>query len=201
MIFSGGPVIWVLFAMGAVALIVFLERFFELRRSQIDWEDFVKGVINVLESGNDAEALSICEETPVPVARIVATAVHNRHQSARVLRDAVDSAGRAEVGRLERRLAALGIIGEIAPLTGLFGVVAGFVRAVLLVDSEALVSRLALTDAAVKAIWPAAAGLAVAIPVIVMSGVLNVRLDRLVSDLEAAASRITGYLSTKEVRK
>ena len=201
MIVSGGPAFWILVLLAFVAVIVFLERFFELRRAQIDWEDFVKGVINVLESGNDAEALSICDETPVPVSRVVATAIRSRTASARVLREAVDSCGRAEANRLERRLAALGIIGQIAPLVGLFGALVGFVQTALLVNSEALISRAALSAASMQALVPAALGLAVAIPVIVMSGILNVRLDRLVTELEAAASRIVGYISTKEARK
>lgn len=201
MIFSSGPVVWILFALAAVSVIVFLERFFELRRAQIDWEDFVKGVINVMANGNDAEALSICEETSVPVANVVATAIRSRHASARVLREAVDSQGRAEVGRLERRLAALSIIGQIAPLTGLLGAIVGFIKTILLVNSDVLVSRVAFVDASMQALVPAAVGLAVTIPVIVMSGILNVRLDRLVTELEAAASRIVGYISTSEVGK
>ena len=48
----------------------------------------------------------------------------------------------------------------------------------------------------------AAMGLAVAIPAAVMYGSLRVRMDRIVVELEAAASQIVGYISSKrEVRK
>ena len=41
-------------------------------------------------------------------------------------------------------------------------------------------------------------GLAVAIPVAVMYGMLRTRMDRLVLELEAAASSILGYIANKE---
>jgi len=37
--------------------------------------------------------------------------------------------------------------------------------------------------------------------VAVMYGMLRIRLDRLIVDLEAAASQIVGYIATVEVRK
>ena len=115
MTITGGPVFWILLTLAVAAIVIFFERLVELRRAHIDWQDFVNGVINVLEGGGEDEALAICEDTAVPVANIVATAIRHRKGAARVLREAVDSAGRAETGRLDRRLAALSIIGQIAP--------------------------------------------------------------------------------------
>jgi len=201
MTISGGPVFWLLATLAVAAVVIFFERFFELRRAQIDWQDFVKGVINVLASGNADEALAICEDTAVPVANVVATAIRHRDASARVLREAVDSQGRAEIGRLDRRLAALAIIGQIAPLIGLLGTVVGFIKTVLIVNSQELVARADLLNASMEALLAAALGLGVAIPVAVMYGMLRVRMERIVVEMEAAASQITGYISTGEAKK
>ena len=201
MTISGGPVFWLLATLAVAAVVIFFERFFELRRVQIDWQDFVKGVINVLASGNADEALAICEDTAVPVANVVATAIRHRDASARVLREAVDSQGRAEIGRLDRRLAALVIIGQIAPLLGLLGTVVGFIKTVLIVNSQELVARADLLNSSMEALLAAALGLGVAIPVAVMYGMLRVRMERIVVEMEAAASQITGYISTREAKK
>ena len=198
MTISGGPVFWLLATLAVAAVVIFFERFFELRRVQIDWQDFVKGVINGLASGNADEALAICEDTAVPVANVVATAIRHRDASARVLREAVDSQGRAEIGRLDRRLAALAIIGQIAPLLGLLGTVVGFIKTILLVNSQELVARADLLNSSMEALLAAALGLGVAIPVAVMYGMLRVRMERIVVEMEAAASQITGYISTRE---
>lgn len=201
MTLTGGPVFWILVTMAVAAVVIFIERFLELRRAQIDYQDFIKGVVNILEGGNADEALAICEDTAVPVSNVVATAIRHRDASSRVLREAVDSQGRAETGRLDRRLAALAIIGQVAPSLGLLGTIVGFVKTLMLVNSGELVSRMSLIGTAMEAMVSAALGLAVAIPVTVMYGSLRTRMDRIVVDLEAAASQITGYLSTKEVAK
>lgn len=198
MTLTGGPVFWILLALAIVAVVTYVERLLDLRRAQIDYQDFLKGVINVLDAGNDAEALSNCEDVGAPVANVVATAIRHRAGSARALRDAVDSQGRAEIGRLDRRLAALAIIGQIAPLIGLLGTIIGFVRTIMLVNAQELVSRAELMTVSMEALVSAALGLAVAIPVTVMYGSLRVRLDRTVVELEAAASQIIGYLSNKK---
>lgn len=198
MTFTGGPVFWILAAMGLVALVTYVERLLDLHRAQIDYQDFLKGVVNVLDAGNDEEALAICDDTPAPVAQVVATAIRNRAASARVLREAVDSQGRAEVGRLDRRLAALAIIAQIAPMLGLLGTVVGFIRTVIAANSVDLVSRADLFAGCMESMWSAALGLAVAIPVTVMYGSLRVRLDRTIVELEAAASQIVGYISTQK---
>ena len=201
MTLTGGPVFWILVTMAVAAVVIFIERFLELRRAQIDYQDFIKGVVNILEGGNADEALAICEDTAVPVANVVATAIRHRDASALVLREAVDSQGRAETGRLDRRLAALAIIGQVAPALGLLGTIIGFIKTLMLVNSGELVSRVSLLNAAMEAMVSAALGLAVAIPVAVMYGSLRTRMDRIVVDLEAAASQITGYISTKEAAK
>ena len=201
-IFNGGPFTLLLLFFLIIAILIFVSRMMGFRRAQLDYQDFLRGVTNVLDKGNEAEALVICDDTPAPVARIVATAIKHRNGSARVLREAVDSQGRAEVGRLDRRLAALAIIGQIAPLTGLLGAVVGFVRVILQINAEALPSRVEVLNGAMFALVPAALGLTLAIVVAIFYGALRVRLERVVVDLEAAASQIIGYISNaKEAAK
>ena len=201
MIYAGGPVSILLAVLAVAAVVIFFERFLELRRAQIDWQDFVEGVLNVLERGNADEALANCEETAVPVASIVATAIRHRDTSARVLKESVDAQGRAEVGRLNRRLAALAIIGQISPLIGLLGTVIGFIKTVMLVNSQPLVSRADLLGASMDALVSAAMGLVVAIPVVVMYGSLCVRMDRISTEMEAAASHVVGYFAARKEKE
>ncbi len=194
-IMTGGPVFWILATLAAAAFVVFVERLVELRRAQIDWQDFLKGVKNVLDSGNVDEALSICDDLSVPVANLMATAIRHRAASIRSLREAVDAQGRAEIGRLDRRLAALAIMGQVAPLLGLLGTVIGFIKTVILVNGDAIVSRAALMSSAMEALGSAALGLAIAIPVAVMHGSLRVRMDRIVTELESAATLVVTYVT------
>ena len=204
MIVYSGPVFWVLAALGGIAVVVYLIRLMEFRRAQIDYQDFLKGVYNVLESGSDEEALSICDDLSVPAARVVATAIRHRNGSARILRESVDSQGRAEIGRLDRRIAMIALIGQISPALGFLGTIVGFMKIVIAANVQTTISRMALLNGAMEALVVAAAGLFVSIVATAMYGGLRIRLDRTVVELEATASQIVGFLSAlkeKELSK
>lgn len=192
------PVFWLLIALGIAAVVVYLERLLELRRSQIDWQDFVNGATNILDQGNVEEALSICEDTSAPVANIVATAIRNREASERSLKEAVDSQKRAESSRLARRLSVLSTIGEIAPILGLFGTILGFIKAIMLVEGQEVVARVDLMNATLSALVSTALGLGVMIPVLVMSAQLRNRMNRIVGGIDAAAIQIVNYFGAKK---
>src|SRR5207247_9101260 len=88
--------------------------------------EFLNGVRTVLKRDNVVEALSICDATPGPVARLVKTAILNRDHGRERVREALEEAGLAEVPRLEEQLNLLATIAQIAPLLGLLGTVLGF---------------------------------------------------------------------------
>ena len=192
---TGGPVLIILAALAVGAIMIFATRLMALRRAHVDYSDFIRGVANVLSQNNADEALAICDETPVPVSRVVAAAVRHRSASLRALREAVDAAGRAEVGRLERRLASLAVIAQIAPLLGLFGTLMGMIRTVLAVNSAGPIVREDMVGGLLHALVATAAGLVVAIPSHVMYAMLRTRVDRLIVDIEAAASDIIAILA------
>ena len=60
---QGGFMMWVIAALSIVALIIFLERLFNLHRAQIQSEAFLQGIYNNLRHGNLVEAVAICEDT------------------------------------------------------------------------------------------------------------------------------------------
>ena len=122
---NGGPMIWLILFTGAVAFAVFFERVLHCHRAQINSAEFLNGVRNVLKRDNVVEAVSICDATPGPVARLVKTAILNRDKSRDRVREAVEEAGLAEVPLLEERLNLLATIAQIAPLLGLLGTIIG----------------------------------------------------------------------------
>ncbi len=193
---QGGPVFWLLVFLGIAAIIVFFERLLHLRRAQIDYDDFLKGVCNVLENGNVGEAMVICEETPGPVAAVTLTAIRHRNGSLEAMREAVDNKGRAELSRMERRLASLAVTCQIAPLLGLLGTLLGIIKIVRDMNEQApVIQSTDLTAGLMYALLAAVAGLMVAVPCHVMYALLMVGIERIVLDMEAAASEIVAFLT------
>lgn len=199
LILQGGPVFWLILAIGVAVVFVFFERLLHLRRAQIDYGDFLKGVCNVLENGNIEEAMMICDETPGPVAAVVLTAIRHRQGSRDALREAVENTGRAEISRLERRLAALAITCQVAPLLGLLGTLLGVIRIVQVMNEQApVVQSTDLTSGLMQALVATVAGLLVAVPCHVMYSILMVRVERIVLDMEASASEIVAYFTKQD---
>lgn len=194
---AGGPVTWVLLLLGVVSVLVFINRLFLMRRSHVDYSDFIRGVENSLERGNADEALAVCDETSAPVARVVASAIRHRSSTPRALLEAVDSTGRTEIHRIDRRLALLAIIAQSAPMLGLFGTVCGLMRIIIALATDEPVMRVQILTGAMQALVCTAVGLLEAIVVQIMYGILRVRLDRLVSEVEAAASEITTLITSR----
>ena len=91
---------------GTVGIVVFIERFLHCHRAQINSTEFLNGVRTVLKRDNVVEAISICDATPGPVARLVKTAILNRDHGRERLREALGEAGLVEVPRLEEKIGA-----------------------------------------------------------------------------------------------
>ena len=197
---SGGPVLWLILALGAAALVVFLERSLQLHRDRIDSTDFLQGIFNALRRGNDQEALALCEETPGPVARLASIAIRRRAEPRERLLLELDQAGSAEVARLERRLAFLSLIAQSAPVLGLLGTVLGILRSLLAWRAALpLAASAGIADGLVTAAVTTAAGLAVALPCYLGFNVLVVKIDRLVLDMRDAASECVWFLDRNPV--
>jgi biopolymer transport protein ExbB len=193
---NGGPVLWIILFASAVAVIVFIERFLHCHRAQINSTEFLNGVRNVLKRDNIVEALSICDATPGPVARLVKTAILNRDHGRERVRESLEEAGLAEVPRLEEKLNLLATIAQLAPLLGLLGTVLGFIKTFMLMQRQGLNSNfIMLSDGIWQALICAAAGLAVAIPAHAAYNYLVSSVNSIVLDMERAATEIVNIVT------
>ncbi len=192
----GGPVLWLILIVSAVAVVVFIERFLHCHRAQINSTEFLNGVRTVLRRDNVVEALSICEATPGPVARLVKTAILNRDHGRERIREALEEAGLAEVPRLEEKLNLLATIAQLAPLLGLLGTVLGFIRTFAGMQQAGFNAKVGdLSTGIWEALICAAAGLAVAIPAHAGYNYLVSRVNSIVLDMERAATEIVNIVT------
>jgi biopolymer transport protein ExbB len=191
-----GLVLWLLLLVSAVAVSVFIERFLHCHRAQINSTEFLNGVRTVLRRNNVVEALSICEATPGPVARLVRTAILNREHGRERVREALEEAGLVEVPRLEEKLSLLATIAQLAPLLGLLGTMLGFIRTFQDMHEAGVYAHVGdLTTGVWQALVCAAAGLAVAIPAHAGHNYLVNRVNSIVLDMERAATEIVNIVS------
>lgn len=192
----GGLMIWLLLLAGAVAVAVFVERLLHYHREQINSLDFLNGVRNVLKRDNVVEAISICEATPGPVARLVKTAILNRDRGREGIREALENAGLIEVPRLEEKLNLLATIAQLAPVMGLLGTVLGFIEVFRALQEQSVSAPPGLLAGGIwQALVCTGAGLALSIPAYAGYNYLVSRVNSIVLDMEKASSEILNLLT------
>lgn len=193
---DGGPVLVLICLAGIVAMGIFLERIVRLRQAGIRYADFLTGVFNILGKGKIREATALCDDSPGPVVKLMRAAIVHRDEPSESLRQILDNTGRAEIARMERRLAALATIAQITPLLGLLGSLLGVLQTVLKIRADIPdVHTVDFTPGLVQALASAIAGLCVAIPSYAMYNILVVRIDRIVLDMEQASADILAFMA------
>ncbi|PTX92397.1 MotA/TolQ/ExbB proton channel family protein [Opitutus sp. ER46] len=194
----GGPMIWVLLVLGFIALMLFIERMLFLHRGQIRTKAFLDGIKNILGKRRLIEALTVCEETPGPVAAVVKAALLHADDDAETMRFHVQEAAIVELPALERRVHAIAAIGQVAPLVGLLGTVLGFVTTFVAYQKGGnYVSATALSAGLWQSLLATAGGLMLAIPAHLGYHFLSGRVRAIVRDVEWSGNEIMKYLLTE----
>jgi len=183
------PMMWVLFLGAAIGVVVFVERYLHFHKEQIKIGQFISGLKNVLRQKNLVEALSICEATKGPTARLVREAIVERELPRADLKELLQQMGAWETARLERNLWVLATLGQIAPLLGLLGTVTGFMASDVVTDLQAHFAQ---------ALIPTAAGLAVGVPALAGYNYLVNEVGDIVLEMEQATMEALRMVSGLE---
>jgi biopolymer transport protein ExbB len=190
---KGGPMMWVLLALGLLVLLLVFERLLFLHRGQIRATTFLDGIKNSLAKRRLVEALTLCEETPGPVAAVVKAALLHVDANAEAMRFHVQEAAIVELPALERRLGSIATIAQVAPLVGLLGTVLGMATTFLAFERDYM-SASALATGMWQALLCTAGSLILAIPAHVAHHFLSGRVRSIVRDIEWSGNEMMRYL-------
>lgn len=194
---KGGAVMWVLAALAVLGVTLFLERALFLHRGQIRAKAFIEGIKNILAKRRLVEALTVCEETPGPVAAVVKAALLHADDRADVMRFHVQEAGIVELPALERRLGMIAAVAQVAPLVGLLGTVLGMISTFVAFEKGGNYAMAGALSAGMwQALITAAASLMLAIPAHLAYHFLSARVRAIVRDVEWSGNEIMNYLLT-----
>ena len=196
---KGGILMIPIILCSVLALAIIIERFYSLHRAQIDTQAFMARIREVLRRNKIMEAVQACEDTPGPIAKILKAGILKYDKGKEEIKEAIDDAGRHEVPRLERYFNVLSTIIAVAPLLGFLGTVSGMIRAFMSIQEKGgAVNPGDLASGIWAALLTTAAGLSVAIPVLVVYNYLVSRVDGFVLDMEKSATDLVEMLSEEK---
>jgi biopolymer transport protein ExbB len=191
----GGWVMWPILLCLFMALFVFMERWFALRRGRFDTSQFLLKLKSLYRHGDIPAVLSYCSQKDVPMAGIVRRGVLKRDLGTARIREAVESAAREEMFRLEKNLSLLAGISTIAPTLGFLGSVLGLITAFQISEHTGVfVPTLEHAAGIWQALLTTAFGLIVGIVASAGYNVLVARVKKLVHELEVASNEFLDIL-------
>jgi biopolymer transport protein ExbB len=187
-VLKGGPMMIPIGLCSLIALTVIVERMASLRRRNVIPPDFLPGLKSLMDDQDSgrAQALEYCENSSSPLAAILAAGIKRLSESVDLLEKHIQDAGQRAVLGLRKYLRTLSVIASICPLMGLLGTIFGMIKAFQTVASsgEALGKTELLAEGIYQAMITTAAGLLVAIPVMIAYHWISSRIDRLVAEMD-----------------
>lgn len=195
-IVKGGPVMWVIMALGLVAAAIIIERFLYFRKIRVDEDRLFERVKSSVEKGHYDEALAICDQNVSPFAGLMRAGIEYRDYPQDAQKEMLNDAANQEVPHLEKNLTALGTISHIAPLLGLLGTVTGTMRAFgVLGRFGAVADPSVLAKGVSEALITTVGGLVVAVPVVIFYNYLSTRVNLTIVKMENQVNKLSLMLA------
>ncbi|GAB4299338.1 MAG: MotA/TolQ/ExbB proton channel family protein [Thiohalomonadaceae bacterium] len=183
---KGGFVVWILFGYSILALALLLERLMTFLLLGRPPRGFEEQLLLALRSG---EVASLLAPLRGPEATIVRGMLQASMAGVNDLARVAARIGSDELQRMERGFRTLGILGNTAPLLGLFGTITGMIKAFMVIEQAGgRVDAQALAGGIWEAMLTTGVGLAVALPILLMLHVLEGMADRRAQAMRSCAS-------------
>ena len=133
----GGFLMWPILMASAIVMAIFLERWIFYRRQDLKIDEFLTGIVNLVQRHQYQEALDRCDEAYGPVAQVVHAAIKHHEMPKSELRELVQEVAQLQIPRLEQHLSTLATLGFLTPLIGLLGTITGMISAFSVLQSNA----------------------------------------------------------------
>jgi biopolymer transport protein ExbB len=184
LIVKGGVFMSPIILCSILALAVFLERLWVLRRNRIIPDVLIREVGELLTEKKISEALSLCQGDTSPISNIFSAGLKRSGKGMWLVKEAIEERGGREAVILEKRVGILATIGNLAPLLGLLGTVSGMIKTFNVMSLEGVGNPSSLAGGIAEALITTAAGLCVAIPTLVCYRILRDKAESLIFEME-----------------
>jgi biopolymer transport protein ExbB len=172
-------------ATSVVGLAFIVERSWSLRWSKVVPPE-ITASLAACRSRTDVQALCrVCQAKPSPLGRLLLFAATHLDWPKDDNVDALQSAARHEIVRLERGLVVLEIIVGIAPLLGLVGTIAGMMTVFRNVGQAGLNDAAALAQGIALILNATLIGLLIAIPSLIFWSYFSKKVEVFAVEMEA----------------
>lgn len=192
---KGGWVMYFILLCSIIAVAVVIEKFIVLRKAKINVPAFLIKIRTLLKKKDIEGAINFCMQERTPVSNIVRKGLRKFRFGHQRVVEAIESAGRQEIGKLEKGLSILATISGIAPLLGFLGTVTGMINAFMKIQElQGSANPADLAGGIWEALITTAFGLIVGIPALAFYNYFVNAINKLVMDIELITNDIIDVL-------
>lgn len=206
---EGGIFMWVILALGILAVAVMIERWRTLKILQGNSADLRQDVIAKLAQGSIGEAIATCDQSVGPVAAVLGNGLRKylvldelNYEPARIedqVTKSMEAYGVHVVAALERHLPVLATVSSVAPMVGFLGTVQGMV--ISFAEIVETMGKKNIVEAAASGIQTALLttcfGLIVGIPAYMAFNYFNSVINQFVLEVEQSSAELIEAVSVQ----
>jgi biopolymer transport protein ExbB len=173
-----------------IALGVFLDRLWVLRRKNIIPGEFIRNVEEQVKNQKISEAIFLCQGDDSSIAKIFLAGLKNAGRGMWLVKEAIEEMGGREGVILEKHVGILSTIANLTPLMGLLGTVSGMIKTFNVISLQGVGNPALLAGGISEALITTATGLCVAIPTLVCYRILKDKAEALIFEMEENSLKI-----------
>jgi biopolymer transport protein ExbB len=195
---KGGILMYPIAFCSIIAVGIFLERMWVLRRGRVLPRDFLIEVEDLVMRRKRSEAITLCKRNNSSIAHVIRVGIENYGKKRDVIKEKIEEVGRREAASLERYINVIGTIAGISPLLGLLGTVSGMIKSFNIISLQGVADPASLAGGISEALITTAAGLVVAIPTFVIYRYLMNKADSLILEMEENSIRMVDLVKRED---
>ena len=195
---KGGSVGYVIISLGIICVILGLIKIVEIVSFNTPSLDQVQGVLSSLEQGETDKAISKANDIPGAGGEILETGIANIDERRGTLEELLFEKILRVRPKLEKFLPFIAITAAAAPLLGLLGTVTGMIKTFSLITIFGTGDAKSLSSGISEALVTTELGLVVAIPTLILHGMLSRMAKEKIGALEQVSiSFVNGTASIR----
>lgn len=193
---KGGWIMIPLLLMSILAVYIFIERFFTIRKAGKEDVNFMNNIRDFILNGKMDAALSLCKATQTPISKMIEKGISRIGRPLDDISASIENVAKLEVYKLEKSLALLATISGAAPMLGFLGTVIGMIKALFVManSGEGVVIQ-SLAGGIYEAMVTTVGGLIVGIIAYVGYNILVSNVEKVVYKMEARSIEFLDLLN------
>lgn len=196
---TGGPFMYVNLVFSAVAIALIIERSIALFRMSLPGQAFMAQLIKQVREGHIERAMKLCAAAPhAALAQVLRAGLSRANRGEQEIAAALEEAILEQTPMLQKRIASLWSLANIATLTGLIGTISGLIGSFKALGKASPSQKAELLSKGIsEAMNNTAFGLSIAVICIIGHLLLTNRSKAMIEELELNSMRLENLLGRR----